>query len=426
MIAILSGVSLLYLTVIVIIPSKNLLSLGFHVTPFMCTTVHARDVAALPNKGDCLWSTCGEWCLSKGSGSCMQIHVMVRYNGSKINFRNCVDILDENCSALDVNMTHPHGCKLGQCKDITGLFNCTREEPNNCRNITPAFNCYSRNISRIAIECTEEKCEERLNGVYSCKDGSCQKLNDIPNYTKNCERKCLKLEMRERNVVIFSRERLVATSCRSIDTPDETSANIESVSNKQEWKDKKEAFMLFCSEVKMAKGSETYDIFTTDCFNATLKNTTEVQHLTNYMDILHLHQNLSASNTTDWIIGPEESLRKRNNTQLRINPDGCVNSLRKECTAFFETHAHDGTDGMTPDRFKCYDTDQDVEYVIGKYDPISTSAMLLVACILPGTLFVIACTCLFFCSKSVGVDDEGHLKVTLLKGAVAGGNASEL
>ncbi|KAK4309326.1 hypothetical protein Pmani_019051 [Petrolisthes manimaculis] len=401
----------------------------------MCTTVTAKDLALeeVVNKGDkeeskpCPWTTCGEWCLSKGSGSCMQIHVMARRNGSNINFRDCVDILDENCSAHDVNKTYAHPCKKGQCKNLSGLYNCTMDELNKCRNITPAFNCHSRNISREAILCDDDKCEERLNGVYSCNAGSCQKLNDIKHYLKHCERKCLKLEMRERNVVIFSRERLIATSCRSIDSANNDSAiSIEGVSSKQEWKDKKQALLLFCSQVKTAKGSEAYDILTTDCFNATLKNTTDVQHLTNYMDLLHLHKNESPVNTTDWVISPEESLRIMNNTQLRINPDGCVNSLRKECTAFFETHAHDGADGMTPDRFKCYFTDQDVEYVIGKFDPETTATMLLVTSILPATLFVIACSCLFFCSKSVGVDDEGHLKVTLLQGGGAGGNKEQV
>ncbi|XP_042234668.1 uncharacterized protein LOC121874550 isoform X2 [Homarus americanus] len=400
MIAILSGVSLLYLAVIVIIPSKNELAMGFNTTPIMCTTVEAKDLAAGTTKIPCKWSTCGEWCLSKGSGTCMQIHVMVRNNGSKVNFRDCVDIADENCSALDVNKTHVRHCKRGQCKDLTGLFTCTRDGENECREITPAFYCYSRNIQKIPITCDEEKCKERLDGVFSCKKGECKKLWDKRKYWLDCERKCTNLEMRERNVVIFSRERLVATACSSMDSPDaNTSASIESVSSKQEWRDKRETLMLFCSYVTKVKGNKTYDLLSADCFNATLGSVEEIQGVKEYMTLQQIHQ--TWGNRSDWVILPEQTLRIMNNTQLRINPEGCVNTLRKECTAFFESHAHDGFDGMTPDRYPCYFTDMRQEFVIGKFDPVMTSAILLVATILPGCLFVLACTCLFICSKSL-------------------------
>ncbi|XP_071514350.1 uncharacterized protein [Panulirus ornatus] len=425
LIAILSGVSLLYLAVIVIIPSKNELAMEFNETPIMCTTVEAKDLASGGKKEECKWSTCGEWCLSKGSGTCMQIHVMVRSNGSKVNFRDCVDIADDECSALDVNATHVKYCKKGQCKDLTGLYYCTTDGDNGCSEITPAFVCQSRKIQRESVLCDEKKCKERLNGVYSCKGGRCQHLEEIHKYWRDCERKCTKLEMRERNVVIFSTERLVATACWSMDSPDNnTSASIEAVSSSQEWRDKRQALFIFCTYVKKVTGKRTYDILTEDCFNATLGSADELKNLKDYMQLLRLHQSLG--NRSEWVIPPEHTLRVMNNTQLRINPEGCVNTLRKECTAFFKTHAHDGFDGMTPDRYPCYFTDQSREYVIGKFDPRMTTTILLVATILPGCLFILACSCLFICSKSVGVDDEGHLRVTLLQGGGAGGNASEL
>nr|XP_045581494.1 uncharacterized protein LOC123745217 isoform X2 [Procambarus clarkii] len=422
MVAILSGVSLLYLTVIVIIPSKDELAMGFKMTPIMCTTVEAKDLASGNKKLPCNWSTCGEWCLSKGSGTCMQINVMVRNNGSKVNFRDCVDISDDACSALDVNVTHIRYCKRGQCKDLTGLYYCTKDGENECRNITPAFMCHSRKVDRNPVQCNEEKCEDRLNGVYSCKAGKCHHLKEINKYWRDCERKCTKLEMRERNVIIFSRERLVATACSSMDSPDNstfnTTSSIESVSNSQEWRDKKVALLIFCSYVEKVTGKTTYDLLSADCFNATLGSAEDLQGLKDYMMLLQLHQNLG--NRSEWVIPPEHTLRVMNNTQLRINPEGCVNTLRKECTAFFETHAHDGFDGMTPDRYPCYITDKSQNFVIGKFDPQRTTTILLVATILPGCLFVLACSCLFICSKSVGVDDEGHLRVTLLQGGAAG------
>ena len=425
MTAILSGVSLLYLAVIVIIPSKNELAMEFNRTPIMCTTILSEDLARTDKSVKCAWTTCSEWCLSKGSGTCMQIYVMVRDNGTKVNFRDCVDIADHPCSALNVTNTRNYRCKQGECKELTGLFHCVKDlENNDCKEITPAFVCQNKRIDPEPIECLD-KCSDPLDGVYTCKNGKCRALEKVKNYLEDCERKCTNLEMRERNVVIFSRERLVATACTSMDSPDNrSSASIESVSTSQEWRDKRQAIFVFCSYVKKEKGNKTYDILTEDCFNATMGSTEDLNGLKDYMQLLALHQSLG--NHSEWIILPEIELKVMNNTQLRINNDGCVNTLKKECKAFFETHAHDGLDGITPDRFPCFFTNKSSEYVIGQFDPETTSIILLIASILPGCLFVLACSCLFFCSKSVGVDDEGHLRVTLLQGGGAGGNASEL
>lgn len=428
MVAILSGVALLYLSMIVVVPSMRELEQEFMTTPIMCKTLLTEDLARKPSKPEsptsCDWTTCGEWCLSKGSGTCVQIYVMARRNGSKVTFRDCVDISDNNCSALNVTKTRNYKCKKGECTDISGLFNCTKDlENNDCKEITPAFVCNNRRINPKTIECLE-KCSDPLEGVYSCRNGKCQGLEKVKDYMTGCERKCTNLEMRERNVIIFSRERLVATACRAMDSTGNSSAAIEEVSNSQEWRDKRQAIFLFCSYVKIVKGNKTYDIQSADCFNATKGSTEELNDLKNYMQLLAHHQTLG--NNSEWVLEPEEKLTIINNTQLRINPDGCVNTLRKECTAFFKTHAHDGADGITPDRFPCYYTHRSEEYVIGQYDPKFTTTLLLVSSILPGSLFILACSCLFFCSKSVGVDDEGHLRVTLLQGGGAGGNASEL
>ncbi|CAL4091372.1 unnamed protein product, partial [Meganyctiphanes norvegica] len=418
MCAILSGVALLYGSVIVIIPSKDELAMNFHETPIMCTTVKAGDILAGGKKLECDWTTCGEWCLSKGGGSCFQINVMARNNGSNIKFRDCVDVSDQQCSALNVNLTRSYACKKGQCKELTGLFNCTKDDDNECREITPAFRCNAK-LDRKTVMCNtdDDKCEERLSGVYTCMKGECQVLPKIKKYWKDCERKCTKLKMQERNVVMFSKERLVTTSCQSMESMDNNT--ISEVALDQEWIDKKSVMFIFCTFVKVVKGKTLYDLLTKDCFNATLVEAPVVDPVTNYLDLLQIHQDLAeeADNYTDrWIIGPERNLRIMNNTQLRINPEGCVNSLRDECKAFIFTHGHDGADGITPDRFECFYTDQNEDYVIGKFNPKQTRMLLLFASVVPGTLFGVACFCLFIFSKAVGVNDEGKLHVTLMKG----------
>ena len=83
--AVLSCVSIVYLTVAVYTPSYRALSSGFTENPVMCTTVENRSVPSCEDS----WSSCGEWCLSKSSGSCTQIYVDVRVNGTNILLEEC-------------------------------------------------------------------------------------------------------------------------------------------------------------------------------------------------------------------------------------------------------------------------------------------------------------------------------------------------
>ena len=63
-VAVLSAVALVYLTVIIYIPTQREMSAGINEIPVMCTTTERKvikdDIVA------CRWSSCSEWCLSKG------------------------------------------------------------------------------------------------------------------------------------------------------------------------------------------------------------------------------------------------------------------------------------------------------------------------------------------------------------------------
>ncbi|MCL4142566.1 UNVERIFIED_CONTAM: hypothetical protein GTU68_051944 [Idotea baltica] len=419
MTAILSGCAMLYLAVIVVIPARDELASGYHREPIMCTTVKAEDITAGGKKVECDWSTCGEWCLSKSSTPCMQIYVMARQNGSAVTFSDCYDIEDLPCSALDVNLTLVKKCKLGECRELNGLYNCTKDGDNPCRDITPAYHCERRSaLKGEAILCNEEKCEERLNGVYLCKEGGCHHLSHIRHYWKDCTRKCSNLRLSDVNVVIFSTERLITTKCTHVHSNDNNS--ISDLNYMSDWKQKKKVLFIYCTYYYKTNGVKAYDAHTGDCFNATLGDAAKIANITNFLDILEYARHLH--NQSDFLIEAEESLRLMNTTKLTINPEGCVNSLKKECKSFFNTHATDGRDGKTQDRFPCYYTESNAGTVIGKFNPDLTYMYMMLASVMPASLFVFACLCLFICSKSVGVDDDGHLKVTLLQSSNTGGN----
>lgn len=48
----------------------------------------------------CLWASCGEWCLTKTSGFCPQMHATVRRNGTDIRLENCTRITETECKQV--------------------------------------------------------------------------------------------------------------------------------------------------------------------------------------------------------------------------------------------------------------------------------------------------------------------------------------
>lgn len=82
LIAVLSCVSIVYLSVAVYAPAHRTLKSGFEIVPATCQT---RELHWGLTLGD--WSSCGEWCLSKSSPPYPQIHVVVRRNGTTIRYQ---------------------------------------------------------------------------------------------------------------------------------------------------------------------------------------------------------------------------------------------------------------------------------------------------------------------------------------------------
>ncbi|XP_017882773.2 uncharacterized protein LOC108626557 isoform X2 [Ceratina calcarata] len=88
---VISCVALVYLSVAIYMPSHRAFHAGIDPDPVMCQTV---DTASTNN---CGWASCGEWCLTKTSGFCPQIHATVRRNGTDIVFENCTKFGSISC-----------------------------------------------------------------------------------------------------------------------------------------------------------------------------------------------------------------------------------------------------------------------------------------------------------------------------------------
>lgn len=80
---VMSCVALVYLTVAIYMPSHRAFKSGIEPQAVMCQTVSTNLV------NNCNWASCGEWCLTKTSGFCPQIHVTVRRNGTDVQWQGC-------------------------------------------------------------------------------------------------------------------------------------------------------------------------------------------------------------------------------------------------------------------------------------------------------------------------------------------------
>ena len=83
-VSVLSAVALIYLTVIIYLPAQRELKSGIGETPVMCTTTEHKKIS--DDIIACKWSSCSEWCLSKGGGACDHIYVRQVFQGDRLNY----------------------------------------------------------------------------------------------------------------------------------------------------------------------------------------------------------------------------------------------------------------------------------------------------------------------------------------------------
>lgn len=93
---------------------------GFESQPVMCQTINTTMA------NNCPWASCGEWCLTKTSGFCPQIHAIVRRNGTDILLENCTRITTTACPQVKPNAIKKYNCNNGtECASLSGVFNCS-------------------------------------------------------------------------------------------------------------------------------------------------------------------------------------------------------------------------------------------------------------------------------------------------------------
>lgn len=107
----------------------------------------------------------------------------------------------------------------------------------------------------------------------------------------------------------------------------------------------------------------------------------------------------------------EDEIMIFNQSRLRINFEGCVNTLQEECTHFYENHGHDGRNNSANSRYPCYYTPDNSDFVVARFNLHHTRWLFSIFFVVPAGLFVMSCGILFACSRALNVDNSGHMKM---------------
>ncbi|XP_012157931.1 uncharacterized protein LOC101450843 [Ceratitis capitata] len=393
---VLSCVSIVYLSVAIYSPSLKAFKSGFELDPVMCQTVDRQ----MPN--NCPWASCGEWCLTRTSGFCPQIHSVVRRNGTDIQLNNCTRITNTSCAMIDMNRLNKFNCNNGTvCNNIRGVFNCSN---GHCKNMSEFFLCHHKPDGPTI---NSAKDNTKLNGFFECHGVHCTKIKK----PFTCDRYCTKITTTSINVLLMHEDTVITADCDTAVAFNEARGSEHSVKIEptEIWKDDDGQLLTNCATVR----KEGDKIFATDCLNGTiLEAGTLPQPFMNFTQFWSIYANSTHPVDPEQRFLPNQAnLTIYTWKKLFINLEGCVNTLRGECKDFVARYGNDGDNNTAQSRYQCYyNKDPAVEFVVARYDLDKVYRELLVSLIVPIVLFVVSSISLCIITKSVKVGDDAKMR----------------
>lgn len=313
---------------------------------------------------------------------------------------------------MDRDSARKYRCKQEECKNLTGTFNCTS---GTCINVTDVFECVFGSTGD-PLNCTGPRgkinCMD-IDGLNSCAAGICARIN-VP---YNCDRRCVDIPTRNKNVILLNGDRVFVAWCESVivsppnaSIGNDTDASLRfSLTNESDWKsDEPTALMASCYVVATCAPDL---IRAEDCINGTLVDKAQLSDLSNFTFLYGLTIADEKRSDLETQIAPlETQLLVANDSRLMINLEGCVNTLRDECRQFLKDFGRDGGDHNAKARFPCYYADADPSLVVTRFSLETTYREFVPAAIIPSVLLVLSCLILVLCQQTVEVGNDARMR----------------
>uniref|UniRef100_T1HXM3 Uncharacterized protein n=2 Tax=Rhodnius prolixus TaxID=13249 RepID=T1HXM3_RHOPR len=399
-----SCVALVYLAVAVYMPSYRAFTYGLEPVPVMCQAINTTLV------NNCVWASCGEWCLTKSSGFCTQIHVTVRRNGTKITLEDCKRVQMVSCPRADTENLKRYNCNNDtECATLTGVFNCSL---GHCANMSEIFLCHNHADGSLV---DADKDNLKLKGFFECRHSKCVRYEKkMP----NCDRYCSKITTTSINVYLQQGDNVYTGDCQRAFAHDQTNGNEigQEIDPTEVWKNEAHGILIAsCHTVNIEKNGTL--IRATDCLNGTLVNETDIpQPFINFTTFWSIVENSSKIiDPSLKFLPPQDHLTIYNYSKLHINLEGCVNTLMGECAQFIKTHGNDGDNKTAQSRFPCYYRKNDSSLVVARFNLEKTWLELMIAVFVPSSLFIISFITLLVIGHSVHVGDDTKMRCLLCR-----------
>ncbi|XP_029158925.1 uncharacterized protein LOC114931128 isoform X1 [Nylanderia fulva] len=394
---VISCVALVYLGVAIYAPSYRAFHIGIEPDPVMCQTVNATMV------NNCGWASCGEWCLTKTSGYCAQLHATVRRNGTDVLFENCTKFNTIACPEANMSTMKKYNCNNGsECSTLTGVFNCSL---GHCSNMSELLLCH---VKADGIVIDSEKDNMKLNGFFSCENSRCTKIKSH----FHCDRYCPNITTSDINVYLMQDNNIISARCSRGMALNRANGSLPGTRLDEPvkiWDEHNGSIIASCFAVT----HDEHVIRTEDCVNGTLLKDIKVpQPSINFTSFLKIYgRSLQyPTDPTNAYVPAQKSLTIYNSSRLYINLERCVNTLRGECRQFLLTHGRDGNNKTAQSRYPCYYNKNDSAFVVARFDLKKTRMELLIAIIVPAGLFVVSVITLIIISRSVKVGDDAKMR----------------
>ena len=84
---------------------------------------------------------------------------------------------------------------------------------------------------------------------------------------------------------------------------------------------------------------------------------------------------------------------------MKINIEGCVNTLSMECMNFYNVYGKDGRNYTARAVYECYYDPFDPDFVVIDFNPKNTLMQLVLFSVIPGAIMVVSCIYMCGCSR---------------------------
>lgn len=251
----------------------------------------------------------------------------------------------------------------------------------------------------------------KLNGFFFCKGSNC---TQIKNKHFPCDRYCSKITTSLMNLFVMHNNSVTTLDCDAAYALTEARGSEPGIRLDQPVKvwDESMGFLLTnCIDIQRAS-SDSNNFIAYDCLNGTLlESSTVPEPFTNFTTFWKIYDNSTTIlDPTQKYMPKQSTLTIYNTTKLFINLEGCVNTLRGECKQFLFTHGQDGAKNTAQSRFQCFYNKQHSNFVVARFDLLKTWRELLIAVIVPSSLFLISLTALCVISQTVQVGDDAKMR----------------